>query len=248
VSPPDIAAEQGDTADPLRGPLNPGVRRCKRPEIVACCWMCPVFDGESGVKPHARSAADFLLFASRTGEMSARTYLVCLQSLEPIRKAIGSKDRALLDALLQAVREDRRSDAEGMIMGPPPAKEPGCWGYLVEPLAQHFGLSPRRLPFDDWKHYYVWGDYRSLADPLLSEQGKKLLEFMDSGRPFVGSSIDHDGSMFAWLTAAEAKSLLDELSAIDAAEFGELDEFHEELVGSLQETVDSDADLFVGAH
>lgn len=182
--------------------------------------------------------------------MSSRTYMVSLQSLEPIRRAVGSKDPALLDALLQAAGEDEdfRSYAEAMIMGSPPAKEPGCWNYLVEPLAQHFGLSPRRLPLDDWKHYYVWEDYRSTADPLLSEQGKKLLEFMESGRPFAGSSIDHDGCMFAWLTAAEAQSLLDELTAIEAATFGDLDEFHEELVESLQGTVDRNADLFIGAH
>jgi hypothetical protein len=182
--------------------------------------------------------------------MSTRTYMVSLQSLEPIRKAVGSKDRALLGALLQAVGENEnlRSYAEGMIMGSPPAKEPGGWNYLVEPLAQYFGLSPRRLPLDDWKHYYVWADYRSIADPLLSEQGRKLLEFMESGRPFAGSSIDHDGSMFAWLTTAEAQSLLDELIAIDAATFGDLDEFHEELVAALQETVDRNADLFLGAH
>jgi hypothetical protein len=179
--------------------------------------------------------------------MSTRTYMVSLESLEPIRRAIGSKDRALLDALLPAVDEGFRSAAEGMIMGPPPAKEPGCWSFLVEPLAQHFGLSPHRLPLEDWKHYYVWEDYRSIVDPHLSGQGKKLLEFMDSGRPFVGTSIDHDGSMFAWLTAAEARSLLDELTAIDAAKVGDLDEFHEELIESLQETVDRGADLFVGA-
>lgn len=183
--------------------------------------------------------------------MSTRTYMVSLQSLEPIRTAIGSKDRSLLDTLLQAVgeNEDFQSYVEEMIMNSPPAEEPGCWNYLVEPLAQHFGLSPRRLPLDDWKHYDVWEDYRSILDPLLSKQGKKLLEFMESGRPFVGSRIDHDGCMFAWLTAGEAKSLLEELTAIeiDAAKFGELEEFHEELVESLQETVDRNADLFLGA-
>jgi hypothetical protein len=63
--------------------------------------------------------------------MSTRTYMLSLQSLEPIRRVIGSKDRALLDALLPAVGEDFRSAAEGMIMGPPPAKEPGCWGRLM---------------------------------------------------------------------------------------------------------------------
>jgi hypothetical protein len=179
--------------------------------------------------------------------MSTRTYMVSLQSVEPIRRAIGSKDVALLDALLQAVPEGHRSSAEELIMGPPPAKEPGCWGSLVEPLAQHLGLSPHRLPLDDWKHFYVWADYRSIVEPQLSEQGKKLLEYMESGRPFLGSLIDSDGSLFAWLTAVEAKSLLDELTALDVDELDELDEFHEELIESLQETVDRGADLFVGA-
>ena len=190
------------------------------------------------------------LFTPRSGEMSTRTYMVSLQSLEPIRNAVGSKDLVLLDALLQALsgNEDFRSYARRMIMDSPPAKEPGCWNYLVEPLAEHFGLSPHRLPLDDWKHYYVWEGYRSIADPLLSEPGKKLLEFMESGRPFVGSSIDHDGCAFAWLTAAEAQSLLGELAAIDAATFGDLDEFHEELLQSLQETTARNADLFLGAH
>jgi len=53
--------------------------------------------------------------------------------------------------------------------------------------------------------------------------------------------------MFAWLTAAEVKSLLDELTAIDATPFSELDGFHEELVESFQETVERNADLFLGA-
>lgn len=182
--------------------------------------------------------------------MSTRTYMLSLDSLEPIKKAIGSQDRAILDALVQAVGEDDefQSYAEGMIMGSPPANEPGCWNYLVEPLANHFGLSPNPLPLDDWKHYYVWEDYRSTADPFLSDEGKKHLEFLESGRPFVGSSVDHDGCMFAWLTATEAKSLLNELTAIDAGKFGELDDFHEELVESLQETVHRSADLFLGAH
>ena len=181
--------------------------------------------------------------------MSTRTYAVALQSIEPIRKAVGSKDRGLLDALVGGLEDDDfRSYAEGMIMGTPPKQEPGCWNYLVVPLAEHFGLSPHRLPLDDWKHYHVWEDYRSMADPLLSEPGKQLLGFLESGRAFVGSGIDQDPCTFAWLTAAEAKSLLEELTALDPEEFGELDEFHEELVESLRETVNRNADLFFGAH
>ena len=176
--------------------------------------------------------------------------MLSIESIEPIKKAVGSQNQELLDALFQAFGEDadRRSYAENMIMSSPPTKEPGCWNYLVEPLAEHFGLSPQRLPLDDWKHYYVWEDYRSIADPLLSKQSKTLMEFMESGRPFIGSSIDHDGCMFAWLTAAEAKSLLNELRSLDSQVFGELDEFHEELIESLEQAVARNADLFLGAH
>jgi hypothetical protein len=174
--------------------------------------------------------------------------MVSLQSLEPIKKAVGSKDSDLRDALVQALdNEDFQSYAEDMIMGSPPQKEPGCWNYLVEPLATHFCLSPKRLPLDDWKHYQVWKDYRALANPVLSEQGRKLLQFMESGRPFTGFSIDHDGCMFAWLNAAEVQNLLAELSVIEAERFGELDEFHEELVESLREAAKDNAELFLGA-
>jgi hypothetical protein len=181
--------------------------------------------------------------------MSTRTYMLSLKSIEPIRKAVGSKDPALLEALVQKIGEDEdfQSYAEDMIMGSPPEEEPGCWHYLVEPLAQHFDLSPKRLPLDDWKHYHVWEDYRRLANSHLSKEAKRLLKFLEVGRPFAGSSVQGDPCMFAWLTTAETKILLDELAAIDPEEFGELDEFHEELVESLQETVGRGADLFLGA-
>ena len=182
--------------------------------------------------------------------MSTRTYMIALQSLDPIKNAIGSQDEALLDALLAAVGDDAdfQEYARGMIMNSRPASEPGCWNYLVEPLAKHFGLSANRLPLDDWKHYYVWEDYRSIAGPLISPTAQTLLQLLESGRPFHGSAIDHDGCMFAWLTPDEASTLLNELSAIDADKFGDLDEFHEELIESLQQTVKKGHALFLGAH
>jgi hypothetical protein len=175
--------------------------------------------------------------------------MVSLESLEPIKQAVGSKDSALLEALFESIGDDDelRYYAEEMIMGLPPASEPGCWNYLVQPLAQHLDLSPHQLPLDDWKHYYVWEEYRSIADPLLSAESNRLLEFMELGRPFVGSSIDHDGCMFAWLTAAETLSLWGELPS-DAGEFSDLEDFHEDFVEALKETVVRNADLFLGAH
>lgn len=181
--------------------------------------------------------------------MSSRTYMFAVQSLEPIKNAIGSKDPALLDALLDAIgdNEDFQSYANDMIMKSSPQKEPGCWNYLVEPLAEHYQLAPERLPLDDWKHYSVWEDYRSIADPIVSAEARRLLQLLESGRAFNGAEINHDGCMFAWLTASEVKALHAELTAIDAGDFGELDEFHEELVESLEQAAIADKAVFLGA-
>jgi hypothetical protein len=175
--------------------------------------------------------------------MSSRLYMLSLRSIEPIRKAIGSKDRALFDAFVG-------TGTEAVIMEPPPAQEPGSWNYLVEPLAEHLGLAPRRLPISDgdWKQIYVWADYRAIVDPFLTERAKKLIEYLDDGRPFVGSGLEHDGCSFGWLTAAEVTTLLGELTKIDAAKFDdELGQFHRELLAALQETADRKEDLFLGA-
>lgn len=182
--------------------------------------------------------------------MSTRTYMVSLRSLEPIQKAIGSKDQSLLDALTSEVGDDRQEFCDlvkKMIMGPLPAKEPGCWNYVIEPLAEHFGLAPITLPLDDWEHNYVWEEFRSIADPLISRRARRLLKWLDLGRPFHGTGIDYDGCLFAWLTADETKSLLGDLSIIDADKFGDLAQFHKELVASLKETVNGKNSLFLGA-
>jgi hypothetical protein len=181
--------------------------------------------------------------------MSTRTYMISLKSIEPIKAAIGSQDQKLLNALLSGFDddEDMESYAKNMIMNSPPSKEPGCWNYLVEPLANHLGLSPNYLPMDDWKHYHVWEDYRPNINTLVSPAAQKFLLFLEQGRPFIGSEIEHDGCMFAWLSTDEAELLLGELAKIDADDFGELAEFHEELLESLQATVDNKCALFLGA-
>lgn len=119
--------------------------------------------------------------------MSSRTYMIAIQTLDPIKNAIGSKDPALLDALLNSVadNEDFKSYANDMIMKDSPRKEPGCWNYLVEPLAKHYQLAAERLPLDDWKHYYVWEDYRRIADPIVTPETQRLLQTLESGRPDI---------------------------------------------------------------
>lgn len=153
-------------------------------------------------------------------------------------------------AEFEAEDTDRRAYAKSMIFAAaPPAKEPGCWNYVVEPLARHLGLDPKYLAIDDWKHYAAWESYRSAAETMLSPEATQLLGYIESGRPFRGAEVDHDGCLFAWLTNAECTALLAELEKIDADVFSdmELDELHEELIESLKTVVDSGAEMFIGA-
>lgn len=185
--------------------------------------------------------------------MSARTYALSLKSLSPIRDAIASQNAVMYSAVVaqfDADDTDRRDYARSMILvAEPPAKEPGCWNYVVEPLAKHLGLDPKYLAIDDWKHYAAWEGYRSAAETTLSAEANKLLGYIESGRPFRGTEINHDGCLFAWLTNAECTALLAELEEIDAEFFADidLDELHEELIESLRSVVDSGAEMFIGA-
>jgi len=185
--------------------------------------------------------------------MSTRTHALSLKSLAPIRYAIASQNESMYEAVIaefDADDTDRRDCAKSMIFAAAaPAKEPGCWNYVVEPLAKHLGLDPNYLAIDDWKHYAAWEGYRSVAETMLSPESTKLLGYIESGRPFRGVEIDHDGCLFAWLTNAESTALLSELEKIDAESFAnvDLDELHEELVESLKSVVDSGSEMFIGA-
>lgn len=183
--------------------------------------------------------------------MSTRSYALSLKSLDPIRDAIASRNQAAFDAVVAEYEpddEDRREYAKSMILiDTPPAKEPGCWNYVIEPLAKHLGLQPDYLAIDDWKHYGAWADYIATAKSHIPIEAVSLLEHIKSGRPFRGSEIDHDGCLFGWLSNGECKTLLDALRDLDSETFGELDELHEELIDSLQAVVDNDAEMFTGA-
>ena len=65
----------------------------------------------------------------------------------------------------------------------------------------------------------------------------------------MGRSVEHDGCLFAWLNNQEVQELLTELSKVDGAtlENFDLDELHDELIESLQEVVERDAQMFIGA-
>ena len=136
-----------------------------------------------------------------------------IKSLEPIKNASGSNDKLLVCDLMKryqsdlleysdgnALDEDELEEleefqeyVESMIMcSSLPEKEPGCWCYVIELLAEHHELEPYSLPLEDWKHVYVWEDYRSIVAPHVTTESKQSLKYLDAGRPFRGDTIDDD--------------------------------------------------------
>lgn len=183
--------------------------------------------------------------------MGTRTYMYAMKSLQPIQAIIGSKNATFLDDLLSSISDPKQYLvyppeanerflvlAREMIMNPPPPVEPGAWCYLLERVAELLDLAPMALPLDEWKHYFVWEEYRSVAEPSISRTARGLLELLEFGRPLQGESIDVDAGAFSWLSATEASLLFGEIESLDGSSFGELEDFHAELVESLKVAAD----------
>jgi hypothetical protein len=202
--------------------------------------------------------------------MSMRTALYAVTSLQPIRQAIASGDSKLVEALvelnngdeddseldsemLEELEEERhefRQQAEGMILCEvPPASEPGSWCYLIQHLATYLELEMERLALDDWKHNYCWEPYRKPLSKLISPAAMSLLSHLENGRPLCGKKIADNGCSFAWLSAAETKELLQSLKAVPPKTFSndEMQDFHLEIVESLEDAVTRNAEVFFTA-
>lgn len=202
--------------------------------------------------------------------MSIRTYLFSIASMEPIRAAVGSNDRSLVEALVARRRNklrERYSEAEIEADAPydsfpqlaaemiacesPPKEEPGAWYRVIEQLAAHLGLAPdAHLPFNEgWGHYDTWRTYRAAVAGHVTQESERSLELLQNGRPLRGSSVEHDGCVFSWLTPDEVKELHRSLSPLDAGLFTDDDtDIHEDFVTSLQMIRDRGAWLFLAAH
>jgi hypothetical protein len=203
--------------------------------------------------------------------MSTRTYFASISSIGPIRDAVASGDRSLVEAVMdQYVRKfradygeqapidggalrDFRGYVESMILCPsPPKAEPGCWNYVIKLLARHFDLAPDdNLPFNEgWTHYDAWEAYRALVAGHITPKAEQSLGHLENGRPLKGSRIDHDGCVFAWLAPDEVVELSGALSRLDSRVITDEDlvDFHETLVESLKTISERKAALFMAAH
>lgn len=176
-----------------------------------------------------------------------------ISSIEPIRNAVASRDQALLEAVLELDDDDpvlTREIAESMIMcSSPPEEEQGEWWYVIELLAEHFGLEPESLPGDDWKHLMVWDRYCDGTATHITQESRQYLTYLARGRPLQGKVVG-GGDIFAWIAAAEVEHLHGDLSALDSGLFAgeDLEDFHEELVKALHLTKERNAVLLMSAY
>ena len=195
-----------------------------------------------------RSACN--LAAPRNRYMSMRPLIYPLSDLEPIRRAVGSRDEALLDGMvdecakhhgagpgsskIEEFRDLARSFVEGKLRD---EREPGAWEECTHHAARRLGLLQGEYPInEDWK-WMAWSDYHDEISPQLSEDSRRLLHWLVEGRPLKAGAIDADGCYFAWLDPDEVPRLREALNALQVSEetLGELYEFHEELLEWLEE-------------
>lgn len=210
--------------------------------------------------------------------MSTRDFMIAIKSIQPIREIVGSKDQALFDELLESAKseieeefgpedeldeddqeeydeqlDETKAELNQLIMADGSIKtEPGSWIYLIKRIIEIRDLATvSDFNFNaGYKHYYAWEPYRELVQKRISPEANEALQFLEHGRPLRGKKIDHDGSLFAWLTNQEAASLHDSLSQINWPELGdeELEDFHNDLVEALGIVVEEKSDLLLGAH
>ena len=175
--------------------------------------------------------------------MSLRPVLWSVPSVEPIRKVVGSNDRAWMEVVEAAVREReekspdrwleyeafRKAAAEllaGKVSGPENdyhVEVVNLWAEKALPLggfdydADPQSLDPakaRMLTDGDWKHP-AWEEYRGLVQPLVEDDVARMVEQLTEGRPLAGTRTESGWSYYAWFEGPELGRLIHGL--MDAA-------------------------------
>ncbi|MDR3636545.1 MAG: hypothetical protein P4L84_22265 [Isosphaeraceae bacterium] len=181
--------------------------------------------------------------------MSMRPLIYPITSLDPIRRALGSRDTSLLEPLVASfkqLRGDRpdaipefRERAESFLAGElRDGQERGEWEYSIYFAAHALGLLQSDLPInDDWA-WGAWGEYfDEVADRLPADAQELLCRLVD-GRGLKTESVDCPGAYYAWLGPEEVERLLAALDELEAAHPDVADAvegFHENLTDWLNQ-------------
>lgn len=179
--------------------------------------------------------------------MSMRPRIYPIESLEPIRRVLGSRDTSLVGPLVASftqVRGDRpdlidafRERAESFLAGElRDGQERGEWEYTIFFAAYSFGLLKSDLPIsDDWT-WGAWAEYFDEVENRLPVDARELLRWLVFGRGVKIDRVDSPGAYYAWPGPEEIETLvaaLDELEAADPDVADLVDGFHESLTAWL---------------
>lgn len=180
--------------------------------------------------------------------MSTRPSVYPVNDLDPIRRALGSKEAVLVEQMVaEAAKQVGASDTDTLasiravcqsfIDGTMQAQEePGDWETAIYLLARSSGLLASEYPvIGDWK-MAAWDAYLMETEQQLPTDAKQLLKWLVLGRPLKGKSVMNTGCYYAWLEAHEVEQLLTALNDLETnnPDIGDIvDGFHGELVGCL---------------
>jgi hypothetical protein len=192
--------------------------------------------------------------------MSMRTYLSAIASIEELRSIVGCKDRELEKHLIEnsfgkvnlkkmdsSTREAYKETCEAirsMIDGTVEVEE-GSWVHHFDAIGQERDLFLEiGLPFSEYNHG-VWRVYIEHVMGAVGKRATKLLTYLDLGRPMKASSIECDGSAYAWLNNKEIQLLHKDLEQIEVDEG--FQRFHNEFLDSLALCCKNKCDLYMGS-
>ena len=184
--------------------------------------------------------------------MSLRPRIYPIKSLDPIRRAMGSRDTSLMAPLVASFKQVRgdqpdaieefRERAESFLGGElREGQERGEWEYTIYFVAHALGLLQGDLPIsDDWA-WGAWAEYFDEVENRLPEDARELLRWLVFGRGLKVAGVDCPGAYYAWLSSDEIAHLLAALDALEASDPDVADAvegFHESLTDWLAKCSD----------
>lgn len=186
--------------------------------------------------------------------MSTRPVVHALTAVEPLQRALGSRDERLLRAMLASFAalypdaypetlDEFGARAKDFVHGTlRDGAEPGEWHDPAYHAAKHLGLLPHDGPLndDDW-NLFAWCDYLDAAAGHLTEGQAKLLSHLCNGRPLVAKRMVTVGAYYAWLSGPECADLADALTAAEERDpdlLHAVDNFHAQLLDWLDTSRD----------
>jgi hypothetical protein len=187
-------------------------------------------------------------------------------SLEPLLTAVQKRDVSLVakvvvwfkenlsdpePSLLKMAEDESRTLLSGQQQGKAESEE---HMHIVSAMAKVLGvqMNENQIADGDWKQA-AWDDYFQYASPHLPAAAITLWQNLCAcKRPLFGNKVETSWAYYGYLTGAEAEALLSALDAMaethsEGLYAAGIGEFHEVLVGWLNEVKTRKTDLWLFA-